>query len=345
MFRPVARLKPFRLQTRCYSSASSSSSQENPELVPDKDADKAKAVAQKTVFGKWLPSKDLGIFGRREPVPWTSALPNPKGVENYDPQFKLGELVDDAPAVFKEHTGKLVQEVKENFGLFREKPKDDAYVFLNGAQHGEVKVEYTFKDEKSLDIWYTGCDADWNEGYSNMELIRTERGTALFRGNISSRLPKDGKIQRAGWAAIKTQDFKAFLRKKTMNYWKHYTHFIIKCRGDGRQYKLMLYAPGIIDLTWGDTWSYPLHTHGGPYWQYEKVAFSRFIHTVWGRVQDKQTAVSVEHVSSIGIVLMDRIDGPFELEIDFIGAYNDTTHKEQFAYEGYVMPMIYTDTA
>lgn len=35
-----------------------------------------------------------------------------------------------------------------------------------------------------------GCDADWNEGYSSVELIRTERGTALFRGNISSRLPK-----------------------------------------------------------------------------------------------------------------------------------------------------------
>ena len=105
MFRPVARLKSFRLQTRCYSSASSSSSQENPELVPDKEADKAKAVAQKTVFGKWLPSKNLSIFGGREPVPWTSALPNKKGVENYDPQFKLGELVDDGPALIKEHTG------------------------------------------------------------------------------------------------------------------------------------------------------------------------------------------------------------------------------------------------
>lgn len=48
--------------------------------------------------------------------------------------------------------------------------------------------------------------------------------------------------------------------------------------------------------------------------------------------------------SSIGIALMDRVDGPFELEIDFIGAYNDTTHKEKFAYEGYVLPLYHPDS-
>lgn len=58
----------------------------------------------------------------------------------------------------------------------------------------------------------------------------------------------------------------------------------------------MLYAPGVIDLSWGDTWSHPLYTHGGPYWQYEKCAFSRFFHTVWGRVQDKQAPVPLASV-------------------------------------------------
>jgi NADH dehydrogenase [ubiquinone] 1 alpha subcomplex assembly factor 1 len=135
-----------------------------------------------------------------------------------------------------------------------------------------------------------------------------------------------------------------FLRKKYLDQWKHYSHFLIKCRGDGRWYKLMLYSPTAVDVTWGDCHGYPLHTHGGPYWQYEKVPFSRFFHTIWGRVQDKQEAVRPSYVNSIGIVIMDRVDGEFQLEIDFIGVCNDTTHREKFAYEQYVTPVPFSES-
>ena len=101
----------------------------------------------------------------------------------------------------------------------------------------------------------------------------------------------------------------------------------------------MLYVPGSIDVTWGDTYAYPLHTHGGPYWQYEKIPFSRFLHTVGGRIQDVQRPVCRSDISSIGITLMDRIDGEFQLEIDYIGCYNDRSHEEKFAYEHYSIPM------
>lgn len=42
-----------------------------------------------------------------------------------------------------------MKEARTNFGFFREKPHSDDYVYFNGAQHGEVKVDYTFKDEKA----------------------------------------------------------------------------------------------------------------------------------------------------------------------------------------------------
>jgi hypothetical protein len=38
---------------------------------------------------------------------------------------------------------------------------------------------------------------------------------------------------------------------------------------------------------------------------------------------------------------MDRVDGPFQLEIDYIGVVNDRTHEEVFAYEKYSLP-VYT---
>lgn len=46
--------------------------------------------------------------------------------------------------------------------------------------------------------------------------------------------------------------------------------------------------------------------------------------------------------SSISIVLMDRVDGDFCLEIGFIGVINDTSHIEKFAYEKYQLPVLTT---
>lgn len=46
--------------------------------------------------------------------------------------------------------------------------------------------------------------------------------------------------------------------------------------------------------------------------------------------------------SSMAIVLMDRMDGDFSLEIDFIGVCHDRTHYEEFAYETYAVPIFNT---
>lgn len=40
-------------------------------------------------------------------------------------------------------------------------------------------------------------------------------------------------------------------------------------------------------------------------------------------------------INTIGFTLGDNTDGPFQLEIDFIGVTNDYAHTEEFAYEHY----------
>ena len=40
-------------------------------------------------------------------------------------------------------------------------------------------------------------------------------------------------------------------------------------------------------------------------------------------------------MSSIGLTVMDTYDGPFQLEIDYIGVFHDRTHNPTFEYEMY----------
>lgn len=142
-----------------------------------------------------------------------------------------------------------------------------------------------------MKIWRTGCDSVWGRGFSNCKLERTEHNTALFSGYLDTRIIRDGKVERAGWASMKTVEMLAFNRKNYKRHWDYYSHLLIKCRGDGRSYKIMLHSPGHIDMTWHDSHSYSLHTHGGPYWQYERIPFSKFFIAVGGRIQDIQKPV------------------------------------------------------
>ena len=60
-------------------------------------------------------------------------------------------------------------------------------------------------------------------------------------------------------------------------------------------------------------------------------------------MQDKQESVQLHKVLNFGITLADDNDGPFNLEIDFIGLIHDQSHKSTFEYEMYqVSPSVIT---
>ncbi|KAI6175210.1 CIA30 domain-containing protein [Aphelenchoides fujianensis] len=285
---------------------------------------------RRAILGK---RKDQGIFGGRSDAPMNWNYPNPRFLDDYDPEVTLQDARDAMPGMIKENIKLVKEEFNDTFKM--DNPVGDSIL---GPVQNQLHIEYDFKSEEQMKRWATGCDADWGEGYSKCELKRTENNSALFSGFIDSRLIKDGRIERAGWASMKTHDRAAFNRKRYLFHWTNYNHLMIKCRGDGRSYKVMLYTPHYVDLSWGDTYSFHLHTHGGPYWQYERIPFSRFIHTVGGRVQDRQRKLMANEISNIGITLMDRIDGPFRLEVEFIGVIKDWKHDEKLAYEQYSIP-------
>lgn len=66
-----------------------------------------------------------------------------------------------------------------------------------------------------------------------------------------------------------------------------------------------------------------------------QIPFSKFFLSSRGRIQDSQHPLWLDKINTIGFTLGDKADGPFQLEIDFIGLNNDCAHTEEFAYELY----------
>ncbi|VDD94333.1 unnamed protein product [Enterobius vermicularis] len=282
----------------------------------------------------------FSLFKRHVNEPTSLNFPNERGIENYNPKMPLKDLLAATPEVLREEAKKYKKELKDRWTI--DLDKKQFFEELGHLQHGETRKEFIFDSPEAIALWNTGCDADEGYGYSHCELVPTDRKTAIFRGYLSTEVVKDGVHERSGWASMKLNLTRAFRRKKYFKRWASFSHLLVKCRGDGRSYKLMLHCPGMFDITWGNSYSCPLHTHGGPYWQYEKIPFSKFFHTVVGRIQDQQIPVFLKEVSSMAIVLMDRMDGDFSLEIDFIGVCHDRTHYEEFAYETYAVPIFNT---
>ncbi|XP_018308467.1 complex I intermediate-associated protein 30, mitochondrial [Mycetomoellerius zeteki] len=227
---------------------------------------------------------------------------------------------------FKEEFGILMEEVKEKLRM------DPIFMY----RQNEVDVIWRFKNDlKSLDQWVITCDSDYNEGFSTVKLEMSSTGTGVFSGTISTRLPKDGRIRYAGYCNMTSIPKQKSFKRDTYHDWSHYTHLVLRIRGDGRCYVLNLSTRGMFDLTWNDMYHYVLYTRGGPYWQYVRIPFSKFVFSSKGKAQDKQVPVTQHEITNFGISLADDISGHFRLEIDYIGVEYDKFHNEEFAYETY----------
>ncbi|XP_011861947.1 PREDICTED: probable complex I intermediate-associated protein 30, mitochondrial [Vollenhovia emeryi] len=225
-----------------------------------------------------------------------------------------------------EELGLLVEEVREKLR------NDPIFIY----RRNEIDVVWRFTgDPKSLDQWVVMCDSDYNEGFSTAKLALSSNGTGVFSGVLSTQLPKDGKVKYAGYCNITSIPKRRSFKREVYHDWTRYTHLVLRVRGDGRCYMLTISTRGIFDLTWNDVYHYVLHTRGGPYWQYVRVPFSKFVFSSKGSLQDNQPPIELHEVTNFGISLGDDVPGHFRLEIDYIGLEFDEFHKEESAYESY----------
>ncbi|CAH8514101.1 unnamed protein product [Schistosoma turkestanicum] len=160
------------------------------------------------------------------------------------------------------------------------------------------------------------------------------KGYGHFRGFISTRVPKRGDLVRAGFANLRSPESRCF--GFVMPYGlEAYSHLIIRYRGDGRKYQIVVLPRASWDFDRYASHQYTLYTRGGPYWQIAKIPLSKFYRTNSNLVHSTQFPANLGNMRLISFTLMDDIEGPFSLELDYIGLYFDQEQSEAFDYERY----------
>lgn len=197
------------------------------------------------------------------------------------------------------------------------------------------RVIWEFRGEKSLQQWTVSSDHEIG-GQSEAYLkLGRNNNTCLVYGTLNSTPPRDGETRYSGYCTVRSkQQLASFDRKKHFD-WTTFNTLHLRVRGDGRPWMINIAAETYFSHQKDDIYCYFLYTRGGPYWQDVKIPFSKFFLTHRGRIQDDQHALWLDKVNTIGFTLGDKADGPFQLEIDFIGVSKDYAHTEEFAYEVY----------
>lgn len=149
---------------------------------------------------------------------------------------------------------------------------------------------------------------------------------ALFKGQISNELPPNRpNIQRSGYAAWRTRDRGASLFGKLLWDIDPYSYLALRIKSDGRKYFVNIQTESIVPT---DLHQHLLPSHTPGQWETVTIPFSAFVRTNYGMVVEPQREMLRQKVRSVGIGLIDRVPGPFELAIADVWATNRPPAKE-----------------
>ncbi|KAL1901207.1 hypothetical protein Cpir12675_000573 [Ceratocystis pirilliformis] len=149
---------------------------------------------------------------------------------------------------------------------------------------------------------------------------RSDRGYMRWYGTISNQLPKDRfKVKRSGFAAFRTCDQKltAFgYGKWDVDPWNY---LALRIKSDGRSYFINIMTESIVPQ---DVFQHRLFAKRPGEWETVLIDWRDFMRTNHGMVIEPQIQLIKQRVLTVGISLIDRKPGPFELCVERIWATN-----------------------
>jgi NADH dehydrogenase [ubiquinone] 1 alpha subcomplex assembly factor 1 len=166
-------------------------------------------------------------------------------------------------------------------------------------------------------------------------VTQTEPSHARFHGTISTKLPQNQPhIQRTGYAGWRTLDRGSTIFGKSLWDVEMYNYMAIQFKSDGRKYFVNVQTESIVPT---DIHQHLLHSKTPGEWELILIKWSEFVRTNHGQVVEPQREMLTQKVRTVGMSLIDRIPGPYDLSIHKIWATNANRDDEFLnSFEGAV---------
>lgn len=173
-----------------------------------------------------------------------------------------------------------------------------------------AKPLITFDSPEAVGLFRLMTDADMGGKSTASWRFDPDLRCGVFEGTLD--LTPAANVSNSGFAAV-------VLREGSLGPWdlEDYDALAVRARSDGRIYVTNLRAPSVIE---DDLWqAYTVGARGEA--ADIVLPFSRFIATHRGFVEG-QIALDTRTVESLGVLMAERRDGPFRLELHSISAIN-----------------------
>jgi len=169
---------------------------------------------------------------------------------------------------------------------------------------------------------FSTSNLDWQPPCESAEPASHENthGHAKFHGVISNKLPKNRpEIHRTGYAAWRTKDRGSTIFGRSVWDIDPYAYLALRIKSDGRKYFINLQTESIVPT---DIHQHRLYARRPGEWETVLIKWNDFVRTNHGMVVEPQSEILRQKIRTIGVGLIDRIPGPFELCIERIWASN-----------------------
>lgn len=197
----------------------------------------------------------------------------------------------------------------------------------------------SFKDPDFISLCKTMSDADIG-GFSSSHLTHIEDpkrgGYVKFSGRISIDLPpKNPAVQRSGFAGWRTIDPKATMFGRTIYDLSLHPWLALRVKSDGRQYFVNIQTESIVQT---DIHQHKLTTQRPGEWETVMLNLHDFVRTNYGAVVEPQAEIMADQIRTVGISVIDRVVGPFELCIQRVWATREQIEKKSQSAEADIIP-------
>lgn len=174
-------------------------------------------------------------------------------------------------------------------------------------------------------------DADTG-GFSRVSLdhipgAAVEPAHARFHGSISTKLPLERiDIQRTGYAAWRNRDGGVTIFGRSLWDIDPFLYLGIEFKSDGRKYFVNVQTESIVPT---DLHQHRLYTQKPGEWEKAFINWNEFVRTNHGTVIEPQQEIMRQKVRTVGIGLIDRNPGPFDLRISRMWATNEISDVQE----------------